>query len=175
MNPTFKVYSPVVDFSESCTGCALQLDFHVNKVGIGSIMMKIAPQSSPIDDRGEASFDWEDARLYTKLTVWESGHLLSVINEKRGSAKFTNRSHEGDIFVTINNTFDDDDISDLVMSFQSGTSRYLVAHVKPHQREILAIFLGEALSRLMFAVSDNPEAALPKRRSFSRSSATVRQ
>lgn len=153
--PVFKAYSPRTDFQAGIPathGCAIQFDFRKNNTSnIASMMLKVARQNGAITDDGDASFDWEHERLYTKLTIWEIGHVLSVLNERRAVAKFLNKSHEGDIAVTVESEIDGDDMGVTKISFMPTTGLPMTAIIQPYQAEPLRVFLEEGVRRILFS------------------------
>ena len=153
--PMFKAYSPRHDFdpkNPTTHGCAIQFDFRKNtSTGIASIMLKVGRQITPTTGEGEATFDWDHERLYTKLTVWEIGHILTVLNERRQSAKFLNKSHEGDITIMIESTTDGDDMGATRFMFVPATGAPMSAVLQPYQTEPLRVFLESAIDRILYA------------------------
>ena len=156
--PMFKAYSPRRDFNPAnpaTHGCAIQFDFIRNQTsGVVSIMLKVGRQVSEMTANGEANFDWEKGRLYTKLTVWELGHIVSVLNERRKVAEFLNSSREGDIMFKVEAHDDGNDLGDVEFSFKSGVSPALVAVIQPYQSEPLRVFIESAIERILMARAD---------------------
>lgn len=155
LNPIFKAYSPRADFdpkNPETHGCAIQFDFRKNtSTGIASIMLKVGRQNGAMTGEGEATFDWDHERLYTKLTIWELGHILTVLNERRQSAKFLNKSHEGDINVLVESTTDGDDMGATKFVFAPVTGAPMSAVLQPYQTEPLRVFIEGAIDRILYA------------------------
>jgi hypothetical protein len=151
--PTLKLYSPTrqFDISNPTTyGCALQFECKKESAAVGAFLT-VAPQISPVTSDGNANFDWRKSRIEMKLNIWELGHILSVLNDKRDSALFENESHEGKTRIEIKSIFSENELSGIHFAFAVGNEPPLRAFLDASQSEPLRVFVEGCIERILFA------------------------